>query len=554
MKSFPLSLSLCIILVKSRFTDSLDTRTNGKPVIFDNEDKYQPAEHHGNNALKSDANSHSMNRNHYQAPSSQYHPPPAQPNYYGAPQTYASGNQAPYQPNANNHYDKRPSPPNNGVQQVDAGNRIAASNKIGSTVNPADFSQESDVQAFTNTKIESIDSKASAILQRGLTELSISLGNTMLSLNPVNKNVVFSPLSIVSALALVLLGASGDTHRELVSFMGYTTGRNLDDKSAAIHKALGFIFETLQKRMEADKARGSEIAVAQGIFYDDKYTLQANYKKLAFKLYRSEIHDLDFQNPNAAERVNSWVANRTDGKITSLFSGPLPASLSIILANVIFFNGEWEYPFPKPTQWDTFEYHKNNQEHRSVKVQMMVNFQKVDYHHDEDYQILGLPYKGKEVYMYYILPHDPDLPAFTKSLTAAKLNQMINQTVTQEVIYVVPKMRLTNSVEMKPVLNALNVNAMFDCSKSDLTHMLGGGEDGKSDVNLCVDQVFHKVDVEVTEEGTVAAASTGIFVTRITKPTIRVNRPFLFLIYQKSLNLILFWGTVFKPEPYTEVL
>lgn len=144
--------------------------------------------------------------------------------------------------------------------------------------------------------------------------------------------------------------------------------------------------------------------------------------------------------------------------------------------------------------------------------------------------------------MYFILPKNPDLSEFTKDLDYDKFSRIIESTNKVDVIYTIPKMKVTSSTELRTVLNTMNVTSMFDVSKSDLSNML-------DDRGVAVDQVFHKVDIEVTEQGTVAAASTGIIITRISKPTVKINRPFIFFIYHKPTDSIVFWGSIYKPEP-----
>lgn len=155
-------------------------------------------------------------------------------------------------------------------------------------------------------------------------------------------------------------------------------------------------------------------------------------------------------------------------------------------------------------------------------------------------------FAGNDVFMYFILPKNPDLEEYTKHLDYAKFMDIIEDTRPVEVIYTIPKMKVTSSIELRSVLSAMNVTSMFDISKSDLSNMFA---DNSTKSGVAVDQVFHKVDVEINEEGTEAAASTGIIVTRISKPMVRVNRPFIFFIYHKPKNTIVFYGTIYKPEP-----
>ncbi|KAI5705903.1 hypothetical protein M8J76_016065 [Diaphorina citri] len=421
-------------------------------------------------------------------------------------------------------------------------NRInsKAPNKVGSIDEILNKPESVDVPStLLDTQNIMNNSNIQAILRRGITQMTLDMERAIRSVMTKNQNVVFAPLSIVGALALVLLGSDGQTKDELTHFMGVATGRSLTD---TIHKSLGAYFAALRPKPGSPVV--ADVRVANGIFYEDRYMIKKQYAQLAEELYQSEIFRLDFGNPASARFVNNWVSNRTEGRIENLIPGPLSPHISLILANVIYFSGKWAYPFPPEyIKWDLFEsYSPLSLQKDMVRVEMMTNMEKVEYSHSRDAQVLGLPYQGNEVYMYFILPKNPDLSEFTKDLDYDKFSRIIESTNKVDVIYTIPKMKVTSSTELRTVLNTMNVTSMFDVSKSDLSNML-------DDRGVAVDQVFHKVDIEVTEQGTVAAASTGIIITRISKPTVKINRPFIFFIYHKPTDSIVFWGSIYKPEP-----
>ncbi|KAL1461792.1 hypothetical protein WDU94_013663 [Cyamophila willieti] len=115
-------------------------------------------------------------------------------------------------------------------------------------------------------------------------------------------NVLFAPLSIVGALALVLLGADGETKRELTTFMGVQTGKGKKLRSDAIHKALGAFFDGFQPAK--DQPRPAEVRFANGIFYENRYKIKKQYEQLAAEFYEAETYPLDFGNPASAHFVN----------------------------------------------------------------------------------------------------------------------------------------------------------------------------------------------------------------------------------------------------------
>ncbi|XP_026677956.1 serpin B7-like isoform X2 [Diaphorina citri] len=132
--------------------------------------------------------------------------------------------------------------------------------------------------------------------------MTLDMERAIRSVMTKNQNVVFAPLSIVGALALVLLGSDGQTKDELTHFMGVATGRSLSNKTDTIHKSLGAYFAALRPKPGSPVV--ADVRVANGIFYEDRYMIKKQYAQLAEELYQSEIFRLDFGNPASARFVN----------------------------------------------------------------------------------------------------------------------------------------------------------------------------------------------------------------------------------------------------------
>ena len=80
---------------------------------------------------------------------------------------------------------------------------------------------------------------------------------------------------------------------------------------------------------------------------------------------------------------------------------------------------------------------------------------------------------------------------------------------------------------------------------ADFSGMNGTGD-------LCIQDVIHQAFVEVNEEGTEAAAATGVVVgitsATIRTPVFRADHPFIFIIQENTTGSILFMGRVSNPE------
>ncbi|RZF32877.1 hypothetical protein LSTR_LSTR017268 [Laodelphax striatellus] len=175
---------------------------------------------------------------------------------------------------------------------------------------------------------------------------------------------------------------------------------------------------------------------------------------------------------------------------------------------------------------------------------MMLHSSKALYYEDKtrQLQMLGLPYKGDEIIMYIVLP-EGDLRQTIGQLRESDYKAMIDSCENRSSIYMVPKMKLEASINLESLLPELGVTSLFDPTTSGLDDIAP---------RAYVNEIIHKVEIEVSEFGTTASAVTGVSVNRGGfTPVVRVDKPFLFFIHHVKTDSFLFWGTVTKPTPNT---
>lgn len=277
---------------------------------------------------------------------------------------------------------------------------------------------------------------------------------------------------------------------------------------------------------------------ANGLFPDYHNEISPEYIAFAKTFYQSEVIPLDYRKLpyESTDYINKWVSGRTGGKIPQMLDDVAEPLTSLIIVNAFYFKGSWEQPFiEKFTKMQNFTINKKE----VVKVPMMVGVLEVPYYHRKgSHQVIGLPYKGGDLVMYFVLP-EKNLTSFVDSLTLDSVKQLMNQTTRQKVIAAIPRMRVEASLELSKALYSLGLHSLFTSWSASLDS-LGRGS--------FVSEVVHKVAVEVTEHGTEAAAATGTIIHRDgSMPLFRADRPFLFFISHLKTNAILFWGTVFRP-------
>ncbi|XP_022199112.2 serpin B8 [Nilaparvata lugens] len=381
---------------------------------------------------------------------------------------------------------------------------------------------------------------------KGLREISINLDNLIRKYSQ-DENTLLSPIPIANAMGLLLLGAKGRTAQEISCLFGNNPDFDVSRSPDLLHKELGSLIDDLI--LQPGVSSGSEVSVGAAVFPNQWYGIKSSYIEKAATIYHSDIVPLDYiyRGSEAKTIINKWVANATNNRIkTILDRTPLPTT-SIVLVSAIYFNCEWKHTFPltntKMKPFYTGKFTKNGEE-EYVHVQMMLNSAEALYMEDKtrQLQVLGLPYKGDEIVMYIVLP-EGDLKQALNQLREADFKEMINSCKSRQTIYMIPKMKLEAQLQLETLLPELGVTSLFDQTISDL--------DGIAP-RAYVNEIIHKVEIEITETGTVASAATAATINRGNFiPVVRADKPFLFFIHHVKTDSFLFWGTVMKPTPYT---
>lgn len=143
------------------------------------------------------------------------------------------------------------------------------------------------------------------------------------------------------------MGANGKTFDEIAHVMGLTAGPNINSNSQAVHESLGDLFFKLNQSSNL----AEQINVAAAIFVQNGYPIRDLYRETSERVYNNEVLNLDFQGNgvHALQTINTWVSNRTNGKIKSILAEPPPDETKVIITSVLYFNGLWEKQF-----WEGF--------------------------------------------------------------------------------------------------------------------------------------------------------------------------------------------------------
>lgn len=368
---------------------------------------------------------------------------------------------------------------------------------------------------------------------------TISLANNKFAFNlyfrlkDKEDNIFLSPFSIFSALTVTYEGARGNTKKEIENAMGYPSLNSIRRANMAkIHNEIN------------GKNKKYELYSANALWIQRNFSILKQYEEVVKRYYLVEIENLDFvrEPEKSADIINSWVSERTGGRIKDLISKNAISSLTrLIITNAIYFKGKWLKQFNKDR---TEEANFNISEDKKVKVQMMsMREQSFNYYEDDRVQILELPYDEKEISMLILLPKSFDITYIDEYLNSEKLEEIKSSFIEEKVNVYIPKFKLETKYLLKDVLYEMGMKDAFTTT-ADFSGITGKKE-------LFISKVVHKAFVEVNEEGTEAAAATGVVMElTMVRPvkTFRADHPFVFMIYEKKYKTILFLGRVVNPS------
>jgi len=348
----------------------------------------------------------------------------------------------------------------------------------------------------------------------------------------VESNIFFSPYSISVALAMTYEGAKGETAEEIQSVFHFPEDENIRQPSFAK------IYNQINK---VDKKY--ELHTANALWAQKDYKFLEEYINTIEKYYVGKVTNVDFikATEDARITINKWVEEQTNNKIKDLIpAGVLNALTRLVLTNAIYFKGLWIKQFDKK---ETTEEDFKVSPEKTVKVDMMsIAGEEFNYHENEELQILELLYEGEDLSMLIILPKENDLKSLEDSFSLKKISELRNSLHEQQVNVYIPKFKFETKYFMVKTLKEMGMPTAFSMD-ADFS-----GMDGTKD--LFIANVIHQAFIDVNEEGTEAAAATGVVMElKAAMPTVfRADHPFLFMIQERESGNILFLGRVIDPS------
>lgn len=366
-------------------------------------------------------------------------------------------------------------------------------------------------------------------------------------------NLLISPHSILSALAMVYAGAAGETRDQMQQAL------RLALDGPALHLAFEALDAALAERSHIqrnDQARSFNLHVVNRIWAHYDYTFVPAYLTLVQRYYGAGIEPIDFRSdPDAARRqINAWVEEQTQDRILDLLpDGSLDEETRMVLVNAIHFLASWQDAFDTDhTQSEPFMRIDGSR----VEARMMHRTGPYPAHVDDHSVAVSMPYLGGEVSLLAMMPARPeaDFGQWLDEFDQARFDAIVADLTIRRVALALPRFSQDSSFRLAELLSRMGMPQAFSEAAANFERMTGVGP-GVPGRSLYVDEVFHKTFIDLDEAGTEAAAATAVSMVRVTAMPVeeealelRFDRPFIYAIYDHPTASILFLGRMLDPS------
>jgi serpin B len=351
-----------------------------------------------------------------------------------------------------------------------------------------------------------------------------------------NENIILSPYSVSTALAMTYAGARGETESQMADVLHFTLPQE------ELHTALGDLSAQLNSGEGGDEG-DLQLHIANALWAQEGYPFRQDYTDLVQSSYDAGLQTLNFEaDPEASRQtINDWVSAATEDRINDLL-GPdtITDRTRLVLTNAIYFKAQWASQFEEEaTQDGPFTLSDGS----DVTVPMMHQTENFGYLQGDGFQAVELPYVDNTAAMLVLLPDEGQFDTFEGALTAEQFDSIRGSLEYKQVALQLPRFSYEASFDLVPPLQSLGMTDAFT-DAADFS--------GMSDESLLISAILHKAFVLVDENGTEAAAATAVVMEVTAAPAdmpieMTVDRPFLYVIYDQTSGAILFMGRVLNP-------
>ncbi|XP_006020810.1 glia-derived nexin isoform X3 [Alligator mississippiensis] len=365
-------------------------------------------------------------------------------------------------------------------------------------------------------------------------DVGIQVFNQIVKARP-QENIVVSPHGIASVLGVLQLGADGKTKKQLTTVMRYSLN--------GVGKALKKINKLIVSKKNKDI-----VTIANAVFAKSGFKMEVPFVTRNKEVFQCNVKSVDFEDPNVAcDSINQWVKNETRGMIDKILSpDDIDAALTrLVLVNAVYFKGLWKSRFrPENTRKRPF-YGADGKTYQVPMLSQLSVFRcgTTSTPNDLWYNIIELPYHGEMISMLIAVPSESTtlLSSVIPHISTKTIESWRTIMVPKRVQVTLPKFTAEAETDLKEPLKSLGITDMFEQAKANFAKIT-------RTESLHVSQILQKTKIEVSEDGTkAAAATTAILIARSSPPWFIVDRPFVFFIRHNPTGAVLFMGQINKP-------
>ena len=395
--------------------------------------------------------------------------------------------------------------------------------------------------SITRDESPEADASTVAALVGGNTAFALDLYQ---AIQGSDGNLFISPYSISLALAMAYAGGRGDTERQMAETLHF------DLPQDRLHSAFNTLDLSLNGQ-SSGKGDGFLLNVASSVWGQEGYGFLPEFLDTLALNYGEEVRPVDFRrDPNAAStRINDWVVDETERRITNLISpDAITAFTRLVLANAVYLRADWRQPFDRRATRRQPFYALDG---TKSGVEMMRQQSSLRYAAGNGYQAVELPYKGREMAMTILVPDSGGFSEFEGTISGESLAAIVDGLDYELVRLTMPRIKMESAFSLSDTLRDMGMENAFDEGSADFSGMDGRSCQARGDICLLISDVLHKAFVSVDEAGTEATAATAVMVgeTRAVEADpepieLTIDRPFIFLIRDRDTESLLFLGRI----------
>lgn len=357
---------------------------------------------------------------------------------------------------------------------------------------------------------------------------AFSLYNKTMGMN----SRVVSPLSVTYLMSMLANGADGETQQQILATLGWA-GEGIQQPS--LQDINDYSRMLIEKTERLDKAVTVEIA--NYVAVNKEFKLNSKFQKSVERDYKAGVESLNFTSPSTLKRINDWCNDRTHGMIPSIINELDPDAVSYLM-NAIYFNGTWKDKFSKEeTKQEMFRGYTRDIQY----VDMMHRHGEYFYADGDGYSAVSIPYGNGAFRMTVILPSEGSfLRDVMASMDGGKFQALQRSMEKCNVDLKIPRFTTEVDLPLNDIISALGAPLIFS-PQADFSQFARG--------DFYVSKMFQKAKIEVSEEGTKAAAVTAaIMMMSAMRPEKKRNvvfhadSPFAYIISENSTGSIYFMG------------